>query len=113
MSTSGETPAHVPVDRADDLRADIINTRAELASTIDHLMAKADVKTRARHQMIEVKSTVREGVSRLPGPARQAVDRAAEVLTPLAKRARPYGKQITVAVVAVVFATVVLRRHSG
>lgn len=109
MSTSGETPDHVPVDQADDLRADIINTRAELANTIDHLMAKTDVKTRARHQMIEVKSTLRQRVDQLPAPAQRAVDR----LTPLAKRARPYGKQIAAAVVAVVVASVVLRRYAG
>jgi uncharacterized coiled-coil DUF342 family protein len=54
MSVSGETPDHVHVDQADELRADIANTRAELADTLDRLAAKADVKSRVRRQVHEL-----------------------------------------------------------
>lgn len=50
MSSSQKSP-----DRATDvLRADIAKTRAELADTLDRLMAKADVKSRARRRMRDV-----------------------------------------------------------
>lgn len=65
MSVSGETPDHVDVDEADELRAEIVATRAELADTIDQLVAKADVKTRARRQLTDTKRYLRAHATEL------------------------------------------------
>jgi ElaB/YqjD/DUF883 family membrane-anchored ribosome-binding protein len=109
MSTSGETPAFVPVDRADELRADIVSTRAELADTLDHLMAKLDVKSRARHQLDEVRSAARDGLGKAPEPVQRALKRAADTLAPLAVRARPYRKQIVIAMAGLLAVLAVAR----
>ncbi len=114
MSTSGETPDTVPVERVDEVRADIAETRAELGDTLDHLVAKLDVKSRARHQLDEVTSAARDKVGQArqaaPEPVQHALDRAAVALGPAAQRARPYRKQIALIVAGVLLVTVIVRR---
>lgn len=88
MSISGETPRVVPVDDADKLRADIVATRAELGDTLDRLAAKLDVKGRATRRVDEVRSAVLE-------------------------RARPYRKQIALAVVGVLVLSVLAKRRAS
>lgn len=119
MSTSGETPDHIAVDDADDLRADIANTRAELADTLDHLMAKLDVKGRARHQLHDVKGRARhqlhdvkaatqQRMAQLPKPVHQAAGGVGK----LARQARPYRKHVLIAVGGVLVAAVLARRFT-
>lgn len=107
MSISGETPAAVPVDKADELRADIVNTRAELADTLDRLAARLDVKSRARHQLAGAKSSARIRLQNAPQPVQQA----AAALARLAQQARPYRKQLAAAATGMLLIALVARRR--
>lgn len=86
MSTSGETPREVPVDPADRVRADIVNTRGELGDTVERLAEKLDVRAHAKRRL----------------------DDAAGL-------ARRYSVHITTAVVTTLVAVVAMqvRRHTG
>lgn len=53
MSTSGETPLEVPVDPADQVRAEIVTTRSELGETVERLAAKLDVRAHAKRRLDE------------------------------------------------------------
>jgi hypothetical protein len=117
MSISGETPRVVPVDDADELRADIVATRAELGDTMDRLVAKLDVKGRATHRVDEVRSAARDKVVQAkqaaPVPVRHALDRAGGTLAPVLEQVRPYRKQIALAVVGVLLVSVLAKRHAS
>ncbi|MGX7672553.1 DUF3618 domain-containing protein [Plantactinospora sp. DSM 117369] len=66
-TTATGVPAVPPTDDPDVIRADIAQTRAELGDTVEHLAERADVKTRAKEKVAEVK-----------GQAGQVKDRAAD-----------------------------------
>jgi hypothetical protein len=86
MSISEQTSEHAAVDAADDLRADIAGTRAELADTLDRLMAKTDVKARARRRLTGAKARAQGQLTALTRQARAhrvqlAIGGAAAVLS--------------------------------
>ena len=87
MSETAETRRVVPAQDGDGIRADIANTRAELGNTLDVLVARLDVKQRAKRRLAENRASMRARVQRVrqaaPGYAQQALDRA-----------RPYRVQI-------------------
>ncbi len=56
MSTTNGTQPSQPAEQSpDEIEADIARQREELASTVDQLQARLDVKTRAQRRLAEVK----------------------------------------------------------
>ena len=68
MSTESRTNGTTP----DEIEADIARQRDELASTVDALHAKLDVKTRAQDKAAELRdrATTDEGKPTAAGPGR-------------------------------------------
>ena len=61
QSQPGEGMNHEPDDRtADDVRAGIEQTRAELGDTVEALAAKTDVKAQAQRAVHDARTTVSE-----------------------------------------------------
>lgn len=70
-TTSDRTPDREGTPRVTDrtpeqIEAEIVEQRAQLASTVDQLAAKLDVKSRARHKATDLKdsATTRSGSPR-------------------------------------------------
>jgi len=82
-------------DRAAEIRADIEQTRAELAETVDALTGKLDVKARASEKIAEVRT------------------RAGTAAHTATEQVRPYGKQIHLGTLAAAVAFVVVRKRRG
>jgi hypothetical protein len=80
---------------ADEIRADIEHTRAELADTVDALTGKLDVKGRASDKIADAKT--KAGTA-----ARTATEQV-----------RPYGKQILLGTLAAAVVLVVVRKWRG
>ena len=101
---------------ADEIRAEIEQTRAELGSTVDALTAKLDVKAQAHDRVDAAKASVVAQASRAkqaaPAPIQNAMDSAGSAAAPLVDRARPYSKQILAGAGALLALVVVLRRRS-
>lgn len=59
MSTNGstptQTPAQTPAPTPEEIEADIVRQREELAATVGQLQAKLDVKARAQDKVAELK----------------------------------------------------------
>jgi serine/threonine protein kinase HipA of HipAB toxin-antitoxin module len=73
-----------PPQSADALTADIERTRQELGETVEALVAKADVKTRAQDRAAEVAGSLR-------GKARTAIGRAREGARGVKEKAAGHG----------------------
>ena len=73
MSTENRSEATI----AEQLEADIERQREELATTVDALQARLDVKARAKHKVEEVRDRATDDRGR---PAPQVVAAAAAVL---------------------------------
>ncbi len=107
--------------KTDDIKAEIEQTRSDLADSVDALAAKADVKARGKEQLAHAKESAADALDRAkqsaPEPVQQALDKAASTVGPAAAKARdtaaPYRKQILIGV-GVLFVLLVLRgrRHS-
>ena len=82
-------------DRAAEIRADIEQTRAELADTVDALTGKLDVKARASDKIADVKT------------------RAGTAANAATEQVRPYGKQILLGTLAAAVVLVVVRKWRG
>jgi ElaB/YqjD/DUF883 family membrane-anchored ribosome-binding protein len=85
VSRNGPGRAEPPMD-ADELRADIAHTRAELGETVQALAAKADVKARLQETKDEARARVREGLQSAAEEARMAAIEAPERAQELATR---------------------------
>lgn len=94
-SISGNGSHELTRPRAEALRAEILQTRAELGRTVEALAAKANVKARVRETADEAKVRVRESV-------RDAGRRAGQ----------PVPLIVVAAGVAALVVFVVLRRRS-
>ena len=70
--TGSGTPPQTP----EALAADIEQTRQELGETVEALVAKTDVKARARHRAAEVTGTLRGKARTATGKARDSVHEA-------------------------------------
>jgi hypothetical protein len=57
MTAPDPSADHQEPETADELRADIAATRAELADTVRQLSAKLDVKSRAKQELQKVRSS--------------------------------------------------------
>jgi MYXO-CTERM domain-containing protein len=55
MSTNGSTPGSASAKTPEQIEADIARQREQLASTVNELQAKLDVKTRAQAKVAELK----------------------------------------------------------
>lgn len=102
---------------AEQLRAEIEETRADLADTVNALSAKLDVKARAKAKVDDVRATVTETVSQAkhsaPPPVQQSLDRAGAALVPAAAKAKPYQHQILAAVGLAAVIAILARRRAG
>ncbi len=120
------TPAGAPTPPSDpdEIRAEIEQTRADLADTVDALSAKLDVKARAGDKAHELKQSVADATTRAkesaPPQVQQSLDRAQAVLEPAVGKAveaaRPYRTQLLIGVAVAVVLLVVRRRihkHGG
>jgi hypothetical protein len=101
--------------QADEVRADIEATRAELADTVDALHDKLDVKGRAADKVAEAKQKVSDSAARAkaaaPPPVQHAIDRVGEKAEPIAKQIAPHRGKIVAGVAAVAVALLVLRKR--
>jgi cobalamin biosynthesis Mg chelatase CobN len=94
----------------DALRAEIVQTRAELGETVQALAAKADVKARAKEQVEQTKAKVKAQAAEATGKVRdaaylatgrvrsaatQATDRARGAAVQATDRARGTAAQVT------------------
>jgi hypothetical protein len=119
---SDETPA----PSADEVRAEIYQTRADLAETVDALSDKLDVKGRAKSKADEVSATAKakahevsttvaekatELKSQAPPQVQEALDRGAAAIGPAAAKAEPYRSQIAAGAGALVLLMMVRRRR--
>jgi hypothetical protein len=73
---------------AEELRAEIAQTRVELGETVQALAAKADVKARLQETADEAKAKARERIALARIEARSAVTDAPQRAQVLAKRLR-------------------------
>lgn len=63
---------------AEDIRADIEQTREEVGDTVEALAAKTDVKAQARDRVEEVKSNVRSKVDEVKTKAQSSTPESAQ-----------------------------------
>ena len=91
---STPNPAPEPPAEPEALRRDAAATRAELANTVNALVAKTDVKARARRRANEVTGQVHDRAQEVTGQARDRTRQVGEHAVTVA-RERP----ATVAVV--------------
>lgn len=98
------------------IQADIEQTRAELADTVDALSAKLDVRSQAAHKAQELgeRATlkVEQAVAAAPEPVQQALGKAAATARPAVQRAAADPTRTAKVAGAVVVALLVLRRVS-
>ncbi|MGI5150146.1 DUF3618 domain-containing protein [Plantactinospora sp. CA-294935] len=87
-TTATGVTAVPPTDDPDLIRADIAQTRAELGDTVEHLAARADVKTRAKEKVAEVRGQAGQVKDRATDTAQVAVVRAKDAAQVTAVRAR-------------------------
>ncbi len=82
-----------PATTADEVRAEIDQTRTDLAQTVDALQDKLDVKAQAKTKVQE------------------ALDKSAAALGPAAEKAKPYRSQIGAGAAAFLFLVMLVRRR--
>lgn len=103
-----------PRDDAAAIQADIEQTRAELADTVDALSVKLDVKAQAAqkaHELGERATTkVEQAVAAAPEPVQQALGRAAATARPAVERASADPARTAKIAGAVLVVLLVLRR---
>lgn len=87
----------------DEIKADILATRAELAETADALAAKLDVKAQAKAKVHAAGDKVNQRYARLrqstPEPVQQALDKAVQ-----------HKKPVVLAAVGMAVALLVVKR---
>ncbi len=77
------------VDEVDEVRRDIAQTRDELGETVDAIAAKADVRTRARERVQDVRTMTKEKATEVAGRVREATpDTVKEAADKMAVRVR-------------------------
>ncbi|MEA2418884.1 MAG: hypothetical protein QOE60_1090 [Thermoleophilaceae bacterium] len=123
-STPGTQGSPTP----EELRAEIDQTRVELAETVDALTAKLDVKSQARQKVDDVRTSVRARVTdqvtllsdrvttarqSAPVPVQNALDKAGSAAAPLVAKAKPYNRQILVSLAGSVLLLLIVRRRSS
>ena len=74
---TGLAPSAAPPEGMQALTEEIERTRAELGETVETLVAKADVKARARDKAAEVAGRVSGAASQVKGTASQVKEQAA------------------------------------
>jgi len=126
--TDAEHDAKPPTDAdevepIDAVRADIAETRADLAATVDALSEKLDFKARARAKAAVARDKASTGAQRVnqrpPEPVQRAVGRVGQKTSPVlhkvSDKTAPYRAKIAAAAAAVIVALVVIgrRRRSG
>jgi MYXO-CTERM domain-containing protein len=70
-----------PLSEADRIRAEIVETRAELSDTVEQLGAKLDVKARVADKQAEVTETVKAKVDEGVTTAKQSAAKLQEAAT--------------------------------
>lgn len=90
-----------------ELRAEIESTRADLARTVDALVAKTEVKRRAGEKADEVRAKVAEAAHELADQAGTVAHDATEVV-----RRRPVPTVAAVAVLVALLAWLISRKGS-
>jgi hypothetical protein len=81
MSTPSDPTSGEPGSEADRLRAEIVETRAELSDTVEQLGAKLDVKGRVADKQAEVTENVRAKVDEGVTVAKQSAAKLQEAAT--------------------------------
>jgi hypothetical protein len=90
-----------------ELRAEIESTRADLAETVNALVAKTDVRRRAGEKADEVRSKVADAAHEFADQAGMVAQDASEVV-----RRRPVPVAAVVAVLVALLAWVISRKGS-
>ncbi len=78
---AGSGTAGQPLSEADRIRAEILETRAELSRTVEQLGAKLDVKARVADKQAEVTETVKAKVDEGVTTAKQGAAKLQEAAT--------------------------------
>lgn len=99
---------------ADTVRSDIELTRAELADTIDALLALLDVKALARRRAEELESRALDGYARAkaaaPPPVRVALGKVEQVAAPVLSRAAQDKKRAAAMLGGALLSLLIIRR---
>jgi hypothetical protein len=118
---SAETQDSGSQDRsAEQVRAEIEETRAELGDTVEALAAKADVKGQAKQAVSDAKATVtekaaevRETVAGKAGEAREATPESAAEAGRQASRFTQENRQWLIPLAALTLGILIGRRRSS
>jgi uncharacterized protein YdbL (DUF1318 family) len=78
MSAAAEPDKTEETRSADEIRADIEQTREEVGDTVEALAAKTDVKAQARDRVEEVKGNVRAKVDEVKAKAQSSTPESAQ-----------------------------------
>lgn len=122
--TDAEHDAKLPTDAdevepIDAVRADIADTRAELAATVDALNEKLDVKARARAKAAAARDKASAGVQqvkqRTPEGLQRAIGRAGQKASPVvhnvSDKTAPHRAKIAAGAAAVIIVLSMIRRR--
>ena len=105
-----------------DIRAEIDKTRADLAETVDALSDKLNVKAQAAHKVDDAKAGVQHAAAKAkdaidhvaraaPEPVKHTIAKAEGAVAPVARRAKPYGKQIAAGMGTALLGLILVRRR--
>jgi len=105
----------------DQIKAQVEQSRADLADTVDELAERLNVKSQAKAKADDLRSAAAAKATRLkqsmPAPVQHAIDTVAAKATPVARRtaevARPHRSKILAGAAAATMALVILRRRRG
>jgi hypothetical protein len=101
-------------NEAEAIKADIEQTRAQLAATTDALAARLDVKAQARVKAQaaggRVSSAYQSARSSMPEPVQRAWSKAGAVASPVADKAAEDKRRTTLMIAAMVLTAFVVRR---
>jgi hypothetical protein len=103
-------------NEAEAIKADIEQTRAELAATTDALATKLDVKAQARTKAqaagAGVSRAYQSARSSMPEPVQRAWSKAGTATSPLAAKAAEDKRRTALVAAAVIVAALVVRRFT-
>jgi hypothetical protein len=103
-----------PGDEAEAIKAEIQQTRAELAGTADALVAKLDVKAQANHKLHDagarVTNAYESAKTSAPEPVQRVWTKAEAAASPVVAKAAQDKKRTAIIVGAVLAAALVVRR---